>query len=105
MSSDAMLTSGARSDLIAAFMRLGRLVLFAVLPAATVATMFVIAVRTGPLAWDFRNELYPQAEDLLAGRNPYPEALWPPLAAVVAMPFTVLPSEAAGVAFALAGLG
>jgi hypothetical protein len=77
---------------------------FAALPAVVVVTMFVVAVTTGPLAWDFRNELYPQAKALLSGDNPYPEGLWPPLATVVAMPFTVLPSEVAGVAFAIFGL-
>lgn len=79
-------------------------VLFAALPAAVVVTMFAVAVYGGPLAWDFRNEIYPQARELLDGHNPYPKGLWPPLAAVVAMPFTVLPSEAAGVAFAILGL-
>jgi len=78
--------------------------LLAVLPASVVVTMFVIAIASGPLAWDFRNELYPQAETLLEGNNPWPKGLWPPLATVVAMPFTLLPSEAAGVAFALFGL-
>lgn len=77
----------------------------AALPAAVIVTMFVVAAKTGPLAWDFRNELYPQAKTLLDGDNPWPEGLWPPLATVVAMPFTVLPSEAAGVAFALGGIG
>jgi hypothetical protein len=76
----------------------------AALPAVVILTMFVIALTTGPLAWDFRNELYPQAKTLLDGNNPWPEGLWPPLATVVAMPFTGLPSEAAGVAFALLGL-
>jgi hypothetical protein len=79
-------------------------VLFAGLPAAAVVTMFVIAVTRGPLAWDFRNELYPQAKELLEGHNPYPEGLWPPLATLVGMPFTVLPSHAAGAAFAIFGL-
>lgn len=79
-------------------------VLFAALPAAVVVGMFVTALHTGPLAWDFRNEIYPQAKDLVSGTNPYPEALWPPLAAVVAMPFTIFPSEVAGVAVALVGL-
>ena len=102
-------TSGAvgavrTSGVVAALGRASPYALFAVLPAAVVVGMFAVALNTGPLAWDFRNELYPQAKDLLAGTNPYPEALWPPLAAVVAMPFTVLPSEAAGVAFALVGL-
>ena len=66
--------------------------------------MFVVGLVTGPLAHDFKNELYPQAEDLLAGRNPWPEAIWPPMAAVVAMPFTILPPTAANVAIGLVGL-
>lgn len=93
-----------RPGLTAALERLLPYAVFAALPAAVVVTMFVVAVDTGPLAWDFRNELYPQAKQLLEGTNPYPEALWPPLATTVAMPFTVLPSQAAGVAFALGGL-
>lgn len=76
----------------------------AVLPAAVVVTMFVVAVQTGPLAWDFRNELYPQTRELLSGESPYPESLWPPLAMVVAAPFTALSSTPAGIAFAVAGL-
>jgi hypothetical protein len=96
---------GARSSgVVAAFERSLPYALFVVLPAAVVTGMFVAAVRTGPLAWDFRNELYPQAKELLAGTNPYPEALWPPLATVVAMPFTIVPSEVAGVLVGLAGL-
>jgi Glycosyltransferase family 87 len=96
--------SGAQASVATALRRVGPYALLGILPAAVVVTMFAVAVRTGPLAWDFRNELYPQADALLSGSNPYPEALWPPLAAVVAMPFTVLPSEAAGVAFAVLGL-
>jgi glycosyl transferase family 87 len=92
------------SGLPAGIERVVAYVLFAALPAVVVVTMFVVAVRTGPLAWDFRNELYPQAARLLDGNNPWPTALWPPVATVVAMPYTVLPSEAAGVAFALTGL-
>ena len=94
-----------RSGIAKGVERLLPYALFAVLPAVVVVTMVVIAVTTGPLAWDFRNELYPQAKTLLDGNNPWPEGLWPPLAMVLAMPFTVLPSEAAGIAFALGGLG
>ena len=104
MSNGAAAPGRSARELRAAFARVGPVALFAALPVVVVCTTFVVAVRTGPLAWDFRNELYPQAEALLAGENPYPDALWPPLAAVVAMPFTILPSEAAGVAFAIAGL-
>jgi hypothetical protein len=95
---------GSRRSGIAAGERVLQYALFAVLPVVVVVTMFVTAVTTGPLAWDFRNELYPQAKTLLDGNNPWPEGLWPPLATVIAMSFTVMPSEAAGVAFALFGL-
>jgi hypothetical protein len=89
---------------LAALRRMLPALALAVLPAAVVTTMFVVAVRTGPLAWDFRNELYPQTKEFLSGENPYPGGLWPPLAMVVAAPFTALSSTPAGVAFALAGL-
>lgn len=92
------------TGMVAALERALPYVLFGALPAVAVVVMFVVAIDTGPLAWDFRNELYPQAKDLLAGSNPYPQALWPPLATVIAMPFTIFPSEAAGIAFALVGL-
>ena len=78
--------------------------LFVVLPVAVVTTMFVVGVVTGPLALDFDTELYPQAKELLAGHNPWPRAIWPPLAAATAAPFTILPPTAAGMAFGLAGL-
>jgi hypothetical protein len=76
----------------------------AVIPAVVVATMLVVAVRHGPIAFDFQNELYPLADALLRGDDPYPGAIWPPLAAAVAMPFTVLSTDAANFAFAVAGL-
>jgi hypothetical protein len=67
--------------------------------------MFAVALVEGPLAWDFQNELYPQAKALVDGENPYPGAIWPPIAAAIAAPFTLLPSQTAGFVFALAGLG
>lgn len=98
------LTARPDAGSLAALRRTLPAVVFAVLPAAVVTTMFVVAVRTGPLAWDFRNELYPQTTEFLSGENPYPDSLWPPLAMVVAAPFTALSSTPAGIAFALAGL-
>lgn len=74
------------------------------LPAAVAVGMFVVGISSGPLAHDFRNELYPQAEAFLAGENPYPQSLWPPLAMAFAVPFTALPSMAAGVAVGIVGL-
>jgi hypothetical protein len=100
-SADPQHDAGVRAALVRAL----PYALFAAMPAAVVVFMFVVAVDTGPLAWDFRNELYPQAKQLLEGTNPYPEALWPPLATVLAMPFAIFPSQAAGVLFALVGLG
>jgi hypothetical protein len=88
----------------AALRRLAPLALFVALPVAVITTMFVVGLVTGPLAHDFKNELYPQAEDIIAGRNPWPEAIWPPIAAAVAMPFTILPPTAANVAIGLFGL-
>ena len=93
------------SDVGATLRRASTLVAVGILPAVATATMFVVAVTRGPLAWDFRNELYPQADLLLHGHNPYPHSIWPPLAMAVAAPFTALPSTAAGVVFAAVGLG
>ena len=84
--------------------RIGPIALFAILPVVVATTMFTIALTSGPIAHDFRNELYPQAEQLLEGSNPYPQSLWPPLAMAFAVPFTVLPSVGAGVAVGLLGL-
>lgn len=77
---------------------------FAVLPAAVIVGMFVVAVESGPIALDFHQELYPQAKALLAGRNPYPGAIWPPAAAAVAMPFTIAPPAVADVLVGIVGL-
>jgi hypothetical protein len=92
------------SGTAAALRRVLPVVLFALLPLVAVAWMFDVALTKGPLTFDFLNELYPQASALLSGDNPYPHAIWPPLAATLAMPFTVLSVKAAGVAVALAGL-
>jgi hypothetical protein len=88
----------------AALERLGPVALFVALPVVVITTMFVVGLVTGPLALDFDTELYPQAKEILAGRNPWPEAIWPPFAAAVSVPFTILPETAAGMAFGLAGL-
>jgi len=101
---NSALTARLEGGSLAALRRTLPAIVFAVLPAAVVVTMFVVAVRTGPLAWDFRNELHPQTKALLSGENPYPDGLWPPLAMLVAAPFTALSSTPAGIAFALAGL-
>jgi hypothetical protein len=89
---------------LAALRRAVPVLIFGALPVAVAAGMFAVGLDSGPLAHDFRNELYPQAKELLAGHNPYPESIWPPLSTLVAMPLTVLPSQAAGVAIGVLGL-
>ena len=88
----------------AALRRLAPVALFFVLPGCVITTMFVVGLTVGPIVLDFDTELYPQAKDALAGRNPYPHEIWPPFAMLVAMPFTILPSTAANVAFGFFGL-
>lgn len=70
--------------------------------------------QEGTLAWDFHHELYPQAQRMLEGGNPYPSDdhdprtgtnwVWPPGAALIVSPLTLLPSDAADVLMALLGL-
>ena len=98
-------SSGRAGGPAAAARRLAPLALFLALPVAVITTMFVVGLVTGPLAHDFKNELYPQAKEMLAGHNPYPEAIWPPLSTAVVMPLTALPPTAANVGIGLVGLG
>ena len=88
--------------------------LFAALPAVVAVTMFAIALRSGPLALDFHHELYPEAKEIIAGNNPFPAEgtdltrgenyVWPPLAALLVSPLTILPPTVADVAIGLLGL-
>jgi hypothetical protein len=98
------MTTIAEHGALSTFRRIVPAVVLGALPVAVASTMFVVAVGHGPLAWDFRNELYPQTTAFLEGHNPYPDGLWPPLAMLVAVPFTLVPSVPAGIAIALAGL-
>jgi Glycosyltransferase family 87 len=92
----------------------GSVAAFAVLPALLLAGILRVALQDGYPAWDFHNELYPQAELMLSGRNPYPSAdfdplvgtnrVWPPAAAYLVSPLTLLAPVTADVAFALFGL-
>jgi hypothetical protein len=93
------------------FRRAVVLTAFGVLPAL----LTVWGLWIGSIAWDFHHELYPQARLMLEGGNPYPEGafeplvgnnhVWPPAAAALAAPFTILSPHAADLAFALLGLG
>ena len=108
-------TSGSsRSGVRAASRRVLPVALFAALPLAVAIVMFAIALRSGPLALDFHHELYPEAKEILAGRNPFPvegadltrgeNYVWPPVAALLVSPLTILPPTVADVAIGLLGL-
>ena len=97
-----------------AFRRLLPVLLFAVLPVATAITMFAVGSSDGSLSLDFHNELYPEAEQLLRWdiQMPTPGSdlsyghniIWPPVAAMLVAPFTILSPGAADWAIALVGL-
>jgi alpha-1,2-mannosyltransferase len=86
-----------------------------VLPVLVAVAMFAVASDDGSLSVDFHNELYPEAKLLLGWENPFPRPgttnlgegrnfIWPPLAALLVAPFTLLPAAAADWAVAIAGL-
>jgi hypothetical protein len=89
-------------------------VAFVVVPVAAVAIALQVGLQDDSLAYDFRHELYPQAELLLRGENPYPpegfdptygaNLIWPPLAAFAVAPLTLLPVGAASVVMSLLGV-
>ena len=91
--------------------RLLALTLLGALPILVAVAMFASASSSGSLSADFHNELYPEAELLLDGENPFPgpdhpleegkNLIWPPLAAFVISPLTVLPPGAADWTIAL----
>jgi hypothetical protein len=94
--------------------RIASVLLFAVLPAVVAIAMFAVAHDSGSLSVDFHNELYPEAERLLDWQNPFPgpdaelwrghNLIWPPLAALLVAPFTLLSPSAADWIVALVGL-
>ena len=75
--------------------------------------MVHLSVDENALAYDFHQELYPQAKLMLDGMNPYPargfdptlgaNLIWPPFAAILVAPFTFLPLGTAEVIVALLG--
>jgi len=87
----------------------------AVLRVVVAVAMFAVAQEDGSLSVDFHNELYPEAKLLLDWQNPYPEPggelsrgqnlIWPPVAALIVAPFTIVSPDVADWAIALAGLG
>jgi len=98
----------------AAFRTLAPPVFLGLAPIMAIAWVFVVGHGSGSIAADFHNEIYPEAREILAGRNPFPgphadlsggnNAVWPPLVALVVAPLTLLPPGAADVAAAIASL-
>jgi hypothetical protein len=96
-----------------AFRRVIGVALLGVLPIVVAVAMFVVA-SDGSLSVDFHHELYPEAQLLLDWENPFPgpdaelqyghNLIWPPLAAFLVAPFTILGPSAADWAIAIAGL-
>jgi Glycosyltransferase family 87 len=94
--------------------RAGTFTLLAVLPALVLVTMALVGHEDGSFADDFHHEIYPQAKEMLAGRNPYPvpdfdptvapNFIWPPIVAFLHAPLTVLPIGAADLVMIVLGL-
>ena len=97
-----------------ALWRVGSLVVFAVLPVLTLATMLAVGLSDDSLSADFHHEIYPQAKQILEGRNPYPPPdfdptvganfIWPPIVVYLLSPLTLLPLGAADVVMLVLGL-
>jgi alpha-1,2-mannosyltransferase len=102
------------SPRVRALLRVGSIVALGVLPVVALVTMFAVNWTGGPLAGDFHYELYPEAKLLLHGENPFPPVdwdptaqpnlIWPPVAAYVISPLTIVPVGAADVAIVVIGL-
>lgn len=83
------------------------------LPVLTLVTMFAVGLGDDSLADDFHHEIYPQAELMLDGENPYPDPsyeprganfIWPPAVVYALSPLTLLPPTAADVVMVVFGL-
>jgi len=98
-----------------ALRRLTTITVFGLFPLSTLVAMLLVSRSDDSIAADFHHEIYPQAELMLGGGDPYPRPdfdptaaanfIWPPLDAYLLAPLTVLPSGAADVVMVLFGLG
>ena len=85
--------------------RIGEVSLLGALPLVALAIGLATFSDQGRIALDFHHELYPQAESVAGGRDPYPppdadlsdgtNAIWPMAAVLPVVPLTVLSPEAA----------
>jgi hypothetical protein len=89
----------------AAFRKVAPPIFLGALPVILVVWALALAARNDNVAVDFHHELYPQAQLVLDGANPYPSsdaeitdtsnAAWPVAAALLVAPLTVLPAAGA----------
>jgi hypothetical protein len=97
--------------------RAAEILLLGALPLIAVVLSLAAFSGDGRLALDFHEELYPQADAVVHGRDPYPSpdapitdttnAIWPIAAVLPVVPLTALPAETAdwiATAFVLATL-
>ena len=85
-----------------------------VVPVLAYVNIIWIAWADNSFALDFHNEIYPEAQELLKGQNPFPAAtadlshgsnhIWPPLVGYIAAPLTLLSPSAADVVIVLIGI-
>lgn len=91
--------------------RVAPLVLLGVAPIAATVLWVVHDAHNGSLGIDFRAELYPEAKRVLHGEDPFPSPhadlssgvnqIFPIPAALLAIPFTLLPAGAAAAVFVI----
>ena len=99
-------------DRAAAVGRVASIVFLGIVPVVAVIVMLQIGWSSDSLAIDFHNEIYPEAQQLLHGTNPFPgpdadlsrgsNHIWPPFVGYVVAPLTLLPAGGADIAAAIA---
>jgi hypothetical protein len=94
-----------RKDRVSAARNLAAPLLLGVLPVLVLVLALTTYSRNGTLAIDFHHELYPEAELVARGTNPYPASdaeitdttnnVWPVAVVAPLIPLTVLPANVA----------
>ena len=100
-----------QSGIRAAALKIIPPLLLIVVPVIAYVNLFHVARSGGSFATDFRDEIYPEAKELLRGNNPFPPRdaelthghnfIWPPLVGYAVAPLTLLSSGAAEVVIVL----
>ena len=85
-----------------------------VVPVIVFVLVFRIAYGNGSFAIDFHNEIYPEAQELVKGHDPFPTPtadlshgsnhIWPPVVGYLAAPLTLLSPKAADIVMVFLGV-